>query len=278
MVTYPVAAADLMPLIRIEGPGDTRIAAYHEVGDAELMRTRGLFVAEGRLVVQRVIDERRFTLHSVLTNDANHRALAAALATLPADVPVFLCDTHDFLGITGFDLHRGCLALVERPKPIASCEILRRGRTIVILEGVTNADNVGGVFRNAAAFGADAVLLSPTCCDPFYRKAIRTSMSATVRMPFSRIDDWPGGLGDVRATGFTIVALTPRRPSLTLDEFIASGPPSQLALLVGTEGAGLSAAAEALADLHVRIPIRDAVDSLNLAVATGIALARLQLD
>ena len=105
-----------------------------------------------------------------------------------------MCETPDFLGITGFNLHRGCLALVERPAAIAPCQILRDARTIVVLEGVANADNVGGVFRNVAAFGADGVLLSPTCCDPFYRKAIRTSMGATLRVPFARIDDWPAVL------------------------------------------------------------------------------------
>jgi tRNA G18 (ribose-2'-O)-methylase SpoU len=264
-----------MPLIRIEGLTDSRIAPYHELADAELLRERGLFVAEGRLVVRRVIEDRRFTVRSLLMNEANYRALSDTLAGLPPDLPIFLCDTHDFLGITGFDLHRGCLALAERPAPIASCEILRDARTIVILEGVTNADNVGGVFRNVAAFGADGVILSPTCCDPFYRKAIRTSMGATVRVPFARITDWPAGLADVRATGFTLVALSPRLPSIPLDKFARSDRPARIALLIGTEGAGLTAAAEAAADISVRIPIRDAVDSLNLAVASGIALARL---
>jgi tRNA G18 (ribose-2'-O)-methylase SpoU len=264
-----------MPLIRIEGPTDPRIAAFHDLPDSELLRRRGLFVAEGRLVVQRVIEDARLPVHSLLMNETTSRALSETLARLPSDVSIFVCDTPDFLEITGFDLHRGCLALVERPAPIAACEILRDSRTIVILEGVTNADNVGGVFRNVAAFGADGVMLSPTCCDPFYRKAIRTSMGATVRVPFARIDDWPSGLADVRATGFTIVALSPRLPSKTLDEFVGSGRPARVALLVGTEGAGLTEAAESAADVSVRIPISEAVDSLNLAVATGIALARL---
>lgn len=264
-----------MPLIRVEGPTDPRVADYRQLADADLIGRRGLFVAEGRLILQRVVDENRFTVRSVLLNETNHRALSAALSTLPADVPILLCETADFLGITGFNLHRGCLALVERLAPTPSCEILRDAKTLVVLEAVTNADNVGGVFRNVAAFGADGVVLSPTTCDPLYRKAIRTSMGATLRVPFSRIDEWPSGLADVRATGFTLVALTPRHPSVTLDEFIAFGRPSRIALLVGTEGAGLSAGAENAADVRVRIPIRDGVDSLNLAVATGIALARL---
>jgi tRNA G18 (ribose-2'-O)-methylase SpoU len=267
--------ARLMPLIRIESLADPRLAAYRQLADSELMRDNGLFVAEGRLVLRRIVDAGRFTVRSVLLNDTNFQALSGTLQRLPRDVPVFRCDTGDFLHITGFNLHRGCLALVERPIPTACCEILRAAHTIVILEGVGNADNVGGVFRNVAAFGADGVILSPNCCDPLYRKAIRTSMGATAGVAFARVDDWPGGLADVRATGFTIVALTPRRPSKTLDELLAGGRPARLALLVGTEGDGLSDGAAAMADLRVRIPISEGVDSLNLAVATGIALARL---
>src|SRR5262249_10954209 len=153
--------------------------------------------------------------------------------------------------------------------------ILRDARMIVVMEHVTNADNVGGVFRNAAAFAADGVILSPSCCDPLYRKAIRTSMGAVFSVPFSRIADWPGGLADRRATGFTIVALTPHQSSQTLNEFAQSARLARVALLVGTEGEGLSDEALMAADERVRIPITGAVDSLNLAVATGIVLARL---
>ena len=148
---------------------------------------------------------------------------------------------------------------------------------MVLLEGVTNADNVGAVFRNAAAFAAGAVLLTPACCDPLYRKAIRTSMAATLRVPYARIDDWPGALARVRSLGFQIVALTPREPAEDLERFVERGRPERLLLMVGTEGEGLSAAAEADADVRVRIPIDATVDSLNLGVAAGIALYRLAL-
>ena len=264
-----------MPLIRIDELTDPRLALYRGVADPALVRNEGVFVAEGRLIVQRAIEEGRFCVRSLLLNDANHRALADTLGKLPPDVPVFVCENRDFPGITGFNLHRGCLALVERPRATASCEILRHANTIVVLEGVTNADNVGGVFRNVAAFGGDGVLLSPTSCDPFYRKAIRTSMGATLRVPFARIDDWPRGLADVKATGFTLVALTPRQPSQTWNEWLAVNQPSRLALLIGTEGAGLTDVAEAMADVRARIPISGDVDSLNLAVASGIVLASL---
>src|SRR5207253_6152060 len=128
-----------------------------------------------------------------------------------------------FLGITGHDLHRGCLALATRPEPPPIDALLAAARTAIVLEAVGDADNVGGVFRNVAAFGAGPVLLSPACCDPLYRKAIRTSMAAALSVSFARVDegDWPEVLVRVRAAGATIVALTPREPSETLDAFAA---------------------------------------------------------
>jgi tRNA G18 (ribose-2'-O)-methylase SpoU len=154
--------------------------------------------------------------------------------------------------------------------------VLASAKTIVVLEGVTDPDNVGGVFRNAAALGADGVLLGPTCCDPLYRKAIRTSMGAVLRVPFARAEEWPAALVDVRAAGFTLVALTPRQPSATIERFAAGPRSSRLALIVGTEGAGLTPAAEAAADERVSIPMQGDVDSVNLVVAVGIALFALR--
>jgi tRNA G18 (ribose-2'-O)-methylase SpoU len=273
-----------MPFLRISGPGDARVAEYRHMSDGELLRARGLFVAEGRLIVERLIGERpiharRYGVRSVLVSDAAARQMDRTLSAVAEDVPIFVCGGGDFLGITGHDIHRGCLALVERPAPLTLDAVPRAARSIVVLEAVTNADNVGGVFRNAMAFQAGAVLLSPTCCDPLYRKAIRTSMGATLRVPFVRLDDWPAALSRVRAAGFTIVALTPRERSWRseeLDAFASTRHPPPIALLVGTEGAGLTPAAEAAADYRVRIPMGPDVDSLNLAVATGIALYSLR--
>jgi tRNA G18 (ribose-2'-O)-methylase SpoU len=261
---------------RIDGSGDARVAAYRDLTDADLARSRGLFVAEGRLVVRRVIEDGRYRIQSVLVSGAARRDLAGAFDTLPAEVPIFVCDSRDFLGITGLDIHRGCLALVERPVPASVDDVLAAGRTVVVLEGVANADNVGGVFRNAAAFGAGGVLLSPTCCDPWYRKAIRTSMGAALRLPFARAAEWPGVLSRVRAAGYTTVALTPRAPSETLEAFAGRPRPAKIAMVVGTEGAGLTPGVEASADVRVRIPMNGDVDSINLAVAAGIALYALR--
>jgi tRNA G18 (ribose-2'-O)-methylase SpoU len=268
-----------MSVVRISGPDDPRVSPYRSVRDAELVRQRGLFVAEGRLVVERLIGEGRFAIQSMLLSEAAFRALEPALLAVQPDVPIFICGAADFPGIAGYDVHRGCLALAARLAPLSLDALLQQARTVVVLDGVTNADNVGGVFRNAAAFGVDAVLLDPASCDPLYRKAIRTSMAATLRVPFTRLADetggWSAALRSLKSRGFTLVALTPAESASELDQFAAAERPARLALLLGSEGAGLSAESQTAADHRVRIPIRSDVDSLNLAVAAGIALHRL---
>jgi tRNA G18 (ribose-2'-O)-methylase SpoU len=264
-----------VPIERLTGPDDPRVAGYRDVPEPELVRARGLFIAEGRLVVRRLIQDGRFVLRSVLVNDRAYESLRPDLDAIAALVAIYVCRSGDFPEITGFNIHRGCLALVERPPERAVEPLVASARRIVVLEGVANADNVGGVFRNAAAFGADAVLLSPTSCDPLYRKAIRTSMAATLRLPFARVEPWPDRLQQLKTNGFTIAALTPREPAIDLEVFANPPHPPKLALLVGTEGEGLTPAAEARADVRVRIPVAPEIDSLNLAVAVGIALYRL---
>ena len=264
-----------MPFDRIDAADDPRLADYRGVSDPALLRSRSLFVAEGRIVVTRLIEDGRWILRSVLVSDAARRDLESTLAAVAGRVPIFVCEASDFLGITGHDIHRGCLALVERRPALSLDDVLVAARLAVVLEGVGNADNVGGVFRNAAAFGADVVLLSPTCCDPLYRKAIRTSMGATLRVPFVQVEEWPAALTRLRAAGFRLVALTPREPSEALEAFASRARGPKLALLVGSEGPGLTVAVDSAADDRVRIPIARGIDSLNLAVATGIALERL---
>jgi tRNA G18 (ribose-2'-O)-methylase SpoU len=266
-----------MAIERIESASDPRVDAYRGVRDGALLRVSGLFVAEGRLVVRRAIEDGRYQIASVLVNDAALRDMTSAFQALDIDVPVFVCRAEELSEVAGYDVHRGCLALVHRPASRTIDAVVAEAQTVVVLESVGNADNVGSAFRNAAAFGAGGVILSPTCCDPLYRKAIRTSMGAVLGMPFARVvaDEWPSALARIRAAGLTLVALTPREPSETLDAFSARPRPSRVALIVGTEGAGLSAAVESMADHRVRIPIGSAVDSLNLATAVGIALYAL---
>jgi tRNA G18 (ribose-2'-O)-methylase SpoU len=252
---------------------DPCLAEYRNVSDPVLMERHGLFVAEGRLVVSRIIESRGYTIRSVLVNEAARRALGTPLESMDGRVPVYVCQTDDFRSITGYHLHRGCLALVERPPARRAADLLRGARTAIVLEGVGNADNVGGIFRNAAAFGVDAVLFGPGCCDPLYRKAIRTSMAAVLAVPFAAAAPWPDALEVVRAAGMTVAALTPRDDGGSIDEFMRSNP-ERVAWLVGSESDGLSEPALAAADVRVRIPIRRSVDSLNVSVAVGIALAR----
>jgi tRNA G18 (ribose-2'-O)-methylase SpoU len=256
-----------MATIRIERLDDPRIDDYRGVSDGELMRRRNLFVAEGRLVVGRLA-ESGHRIVSVLVNEASHRALGESLAGLSSDVDVYVCDTDAFASVTGFNLHRGCLALAERPIDRTLAEVVDGCNRLLVLEGVSDADNVGSAFRNAAAFGAH-VLLSPSCCDPLYRKAIRTSMGAVLRTPYARFRHLPAGLAALKSVGFTVIALTPRPPAIDL---ASCSSPQRVALLVGSEGPGLSPSIEQFADIRVRIPMQSGVDSLNLATATGIAL------
>ena len=264
-----------MPAVRISGTDDPRVAAFRDVADHDRLRERGLFVAEGRLVVDRLIRDRRVEVRSLLLNGPAWRALEPALALLDESVTAFVCETQDFEALTGYNIHRGCLALASRPLPLTLHDLVANASSLVALEDVANADNVGGIFRNAAAFGVGGVLLS-RCADPLYRKAIRTSMAATLRVPFSEATDWPSALGRLRACGFQILALTPSESALDLDDFVRSAHHERIALLLGAEGAGLTREAEEAADARVRIAIRPEVDSLNVAVAAGIALHRLR--
>jgi tRNA G18 (ribose-2'-O)-methylase SpoU len=249
---------------------------YREIADAPLLRERGLFVAEGRFIVRRVIGDPRYTIHSLLLNDAAHRDLGDLLDRLPAGTPIHIRPPDEIAAVTGFKFHRGCLALVHRPPAAQLDSILNAPSPIVLLEDVANPDNVGGVFRNAAAFGAGGIIISPSCCDPLYRKAVRTSMGAVLQVPYAKADDWRPAIERVRGRGFALIALTPRQPSEPLDEFAHRARAMKVALVVGVEGAGLSPDVEALAEAHVRIPMAGGVDSLNLSVAAGIALFALR--
>jgi tRNA G18 (ribose-2'-O)-methylase SpoU len=193
-------------------------------------------------------------------------------------VTAFVCETHDFERLTGYNIHRGCLALALRPSPLSLNELLACARSLVVLEEVANVDNIGGIFRNAAAFGVDGIVLSHGCADPLYRKAVRTSMAATLRVPFWIASDaggWRAALAQIRAGGFQLVALTLDESAQDLDGMARATPADRIALLLGAEGAGLSPDAQEAAEVRVRIGIRPVVDSLNVAVAAGIALHRL---
>jgi tRNA G18 (ribose-2'-O)-methylase SpoU len=253
---------------------DTTLAAYRDVGDPAALERKGLFVAEGRLTVERLLDERRFEVASVAVTPAAAQALAAVLERHP-DVAVHICDPQDLEAVTGFDFHRGCLALGRRAAAPAPLDTFATASRLLALEGVGNPDNVGGLFRVALALGASGVLLDRTSADPLYRKAIRTSIAASLRVPFTRVAPWPSGLDGLKAQGFHVIALTPDADAVSIDDY-AVEPGRQLILALGSEGAGLQPDSMRYADVRLRIPIDARADSLNVVVAAGIALHALR--
>ena len=255
-------------IVRIDSLDDPRVAAYRHTADVAALNERAVFVAEGRLVVRRLLDLQQWPIESILLTEPAATNLADVLDKTAA--PIYLVEQVVMNALAGFNIHRGCLALV-RPPPTPTLERMVAGplSRVLVLEGVNNPDNVGGLFRSAAAFGVELVVLGPDCGDPLYRKAVRTSMAASLVVPFAYATQWPGAIRDLRADGFTVVALTPNRAVAPLEEVF---PHSKLALLVGAEGNGLGADALAAATLSIRIPTTVDVDSLNVTTAASIAM------
>lgn len=260
-----------MRVLPVSDLSDPRVAPFRNLKDAALQRELGLFIVEGHRGVRRLLAGARFEAHSLFLSESMSAQMAPELAPLSERVPVYVAPQALLDRITGFHIHRGCLAAAWRGSPHEVADLIAPGAEtslVVVLEGLANHDNVGGVFRNAMAFGADAVLLCPRCCDPLYRKAVRVSMGGVLRVPFARIPRWPEELGELRARGYTLVAMDPSG-----DPPSSAGLPARAALLLGTEGEGLSAPARAATDLRLRIPMAEGVDSLNVATAGGIAMA-----
>ena len=200
------------------------------------------------------------------------RAVLADVIARRPDLPVYVVPPPLMGGITGFNIHRGCLAIGERPRPSAWQDLVTGAKTIVVLERVANADNVGGVFRNAAAFGAEAVLLDAVSTDPLYRKAIRTSMGAALLVPFARAEPWPAVLHDLRERGFVVIGLTPAESAADIRATLDAVERRPVAIVVGHEDEGLSRDALDACEHRARIPIASGVDSLNVATASALAL------
>jgi tRNA G18 (ribose-2'-O)-methylase SpoU len=261
-------------VIRQVGAGsDPAIAAYRHVGDHDWLLEHGLFVAEGRFVVARLIAGGRYTIESVLVTPPAFTALEARLLTLAA--PVMVAPPTLVQEITGFNFHRGCLALARRQAPRATDDVANGG-LLLGLEAVGNPDNVGGLFRTAAAFGVAALLIDTRTADPFYRKSIRTSMGAVLDIPFATVNDWAIEFVRLRDLGYGVTALTPSATAEPLRTFVQRRSPlDPILVMVGAEGPGLSPAVLEAVDDRVSIPTSSAVDSLNVTVAAGIALARI---
>ena len=252
--------------------GDPRLSDYRNLTDVQLRLVKepadGLYIAEGSKVLRRAIDAGHAP-RSLLLTPKWVPELEDVLARFP-DVPAFVAPERTLEAITGFHVHRGALAAIHRPAPRTLSEVLATARRIAILEDMVDHTNLGAVFRSAAALGVDAVLLSPRSADPLYRRAVRVSMGSVFQVPWVRLDSWPEDLDVVRSAGFTLAALALTPGAVALDDFPAHRH-EHLALLLGTEGDGLSDAALGAADVVLTVPMSAGVDSLNVAAAAAVA-------
>ncbi|MCB9846022.1 MAG: RNA methyltransferase [Phycisphaeraceae bacterium] len=270
-------------IVPIDSIDDPRVEPYRNQRDAWLRAAHnparapdglddsGLFIAEGHWVVEQLARS-EFAGHSLLIAAPRLDAIGPTLDLFPPDTPAYVAPQPVLDGIAGFHVHRGVLACGHRPPPRDPGDVLDSSRTLVVLVGLTNHDNVGGIFRCVAALaGPDAaVLLTPDTCDPLYRKALRVSMGWALRVPFATIET--GAIADLAESGWTTLALTPDPAAPDLADL---GPIDRPALLIGAEGPGLCPEILARAARRARIPIDPRVDSLNATVAAGIALSVL---
>lgn len=266
-----------MPQVHeITDAADERLGDYRALTDLDL-RTKwepphGLFIAEGELVLRRAL-RAGYHPRSYLI-DAKR---VDQLADLPGDAPVYAATPAVLEQVTGFHVHRGVLASFHRRQLRTADDLIASARRLAVLEDINNHTNIGAVFRDAAALGVDAVLLSPTCADPLYRRAVRVSMGEVFAVPYARIEPWPDGLAQVREAGFTVLAMTPDPAAVPL-HLLTPGQRKRSALLLGAEGPGLSRQALAASDVPVKIPMRRNVDSLNVAAAAAVAFWELGRD
>lgn len=258
----------------ITDPDDERIADYRALTDVEL-RTRwepphGLFIAEGELVLRRAL-RAGYRPRSYLLDEKRVEQLADLTA---GDAPVYAASQAVLEQATGFHVHRGVLASFHRKALPSAEDVLREARRVAILEDVNNHTNLGAVFRGAAALGIDGVLLSPSCADPLYRRSVRVSMGEVFAVPYATLAPWPAALDQVKAAGFTVLAMTPAADAYPIQQ-LDKADRERPALLLGAEGPGLSRAAIAASDRRVVIPMRRGVDSLNVAAAAAVAFWEL---
>jgi tRNA G18 (ribose-2'-O)-methylase SpoU len=256
-------------VIDIVDPGDPRVADFRDRNSADrrpdLPGGKGLVVAEGVVVVQRMLAS-RFQPFALLGVGRRFDQLAPDLAGV--DIPYYRVGAEVMAEIVGFHLNRGVLAAAYRPPELLPEEILRTARTVAVLEGVNDHENIGSIFRNAAGLGADAVLFGDRCADPLYRRAVRVSMGHVLRVPFASLPTWPDGLHTLRELGFRIIALTPNPEAVNLATAMTG---DRVALLLGAEGPGLTEAAMRATDIRARIPMTPGTDSLNVATAAAMA-------
>jgi tRNA G18 (ribose-2'-O)-methylase SpoU len=265
-----------MQLVPVDDPADPRLSDYFRLTDVVLRRLSepegGLYIAESTKVIQRALDAGHRP-RSVLLQEKWIPDLAPLLEHV--DVPVYVAPASMLEQITGFVLHRGALASMHRPELPTVAELLRDARRVVVLEDIVDHTNVGAIFRAAAGLGADAVLVSPRCADPLYRRSVRVSMGTVFQVPWTRLPEWGEARGVLHEAGFELAALALADDAASLDAFSADRP-ERVALMLGAEGDGLSRRALEVADTVVTIPMAGGVDSLNVAAASAVALWELR--
>lgn len=265
-----------MPLVIVEDLDDERLADYRHLREpnvrAKVERNAGIFTVEGWLSLEALAESPYPTRSALVASQHAERARSI----VHPDVPIYAIPESALEHVTGVHFHRGVVGVAERPAPLTPEAVLVGARRVLVLEGVNDYENLGSLFRNAVAFGVDAVLLDPTTADPLYRRATRVSLGHVLRVPFARVapDAWPTILGDLRGDGLAVLALTPAPDATPLGSTIDQLS-DRVAVLVGAEGPGLSDAAMASADHRVRIPMTPGTDSVNVATAAAIALAAL---
>ncbi|MDN4162090.1 TrmH family RNA methyltransferase [Nocardioides abyssi] len=257
-------------IVEVDDPADPRLADYRDLRDVELRKNleaeHGLFLAEGEKVVRRAV-EGGCTPRSFLMAPRWLDGLADVLDR--SDAPCFVLSEALAEQVTGFHVHRGALASLERQPLPAVDEVLEGARSVLVLEDVVDHTNVGAIFRSGAALGFDAVLLAPRCADPLYRRSIKVAMGTVFSVPWTRLPDWHDALPSLSARGFTTVALTLAEDSSPIEDAVAGL--DKVALVLGSEGHGLSPRWEQSADRRAIIPMAEGVDSLNVAAATAVA-------
>lgn len=256
----------------VDDPGDPRLDDFRDLNSVDrrpdLPSGKGLVIAEGVLVVQRMLAS-RFRPHALLGTDRRLAELEDDLAG--SAVPYYRASADVMAQVVGFHLNRGVLAAARRVPEPSVTDVIAGARTVAVLEGVNDHENLGSIFRNAAGLGVDAVVFGSGCADPLYRRAVRVSMGHALLVPYARAACWPGELKTLRENGFRLMAMTPHGTACALPEAMTTARDQRVALLVGAEGPGLTSATLRLSDVRVRIPMSRGTDSLNVATAAALA-------
>lgn len=262
----------VIDVVDITDPADARVDDFRDLNSVDrrpdLPTGKGLVIAEGVLVVQRMVAS-RFAPHAFLGTDRRLAELGPDLAEVTA--PFYRASAEVMAEVVGFHLNRGVLAAARRPPEQTASEIVAGARTVAVLEGVNDHENLGSIFRNGAGLGVDAVIFGAGCADPLYRRAVRVSMGHALLLPYARAARWPDDLQMLRDNGFRILAMTPDPAARVLAEVLGDLTGDKVAILVGAEGPGLTAAALRASDARVRIPMSRGTDSLNVATAAALA-------